>query len=168
MRTASLMLVLLVASCTTVETSVVDSNLTLDFSRFHTYAWGPRGGAPSGAEVDRQVEDAIDAQLLAHGLVRVHAPADLEVRFYVSVDREMDEQVWGGSRGARWAGSPDTHVRELSVGAIVVDVFDLQSKQLAWRGVGKGELAADASPEERARQIREGAAQLFARFPARK
>src|SRR5258708_500871 len=91
MHTASLMLVLLVASCATVETSVVDSNLSLDFSRFRTYAWGPRGGAPSGAEVDRQIEDAIDAQLLAHGLVRVHAPADLEVRFYASADRETDE-----------------------------------------------------------------------------
>ena len=164
MRTASLTLALLVASCASVETSVVDPNPRLDFSRFHTYAWGARGGA-SAPEVDRQIEQAIDVQLGRRGLVRVQGPADLEVRFRASVDREVDEQVWGGSRGARWAGSPDTHVRELTVGAIVVDVFEFQSKQLAWRGVGKGELAADASPEERGRQIEEGAAQLFAKFP---
>jgi hypothetical protein len=164
MRTASLTLALLVASCASVETSVVDPNPRLDFSRFHTYAWGARGGA-SAPEVDRQIEQAIDVQLGRRGLVRVQGPADLEVRFRASVDREVDEQVWGGSRGARWAGSPDTHVRELTVGAVVVDVFDVRGKQLAWRGVGKGELAADASPEERGRQIEEGFAQLFAKFP---
>ena len=167
MRTASLALALLVASCASVETSVVASNPGLDFSRFHTYAWGARGGA-SGPEVDRQIEQAIDVQLGRRGLVRVQGPADLEVRFHASVDRERDEQVWGGNRSERWAGSLDTHVRELTVGAIVVDVFEFQTKQLAWRGVGKGELAADASPEERDRQIEEGAAQLFAKFPAGK
>ena len=162
---ATILVALLAASCSTVSTSA-EYDRSRDFSHFHTWAWGPSGGA-SSPQVEQKIRDVIDAQLSKKGLVRVDGAADLEVRYRAAVAEAPLVQVWGTSYGGRWSGvEPDTHLLSALVGSVVVEVFDAQSRQLAWRGVGTGDLTANATLEERARTIDSGAAQMFAQFPA--
>ena len=161
---ASVLVSLVLSACSTVHASA-DYDRSRDFSRFHTWAWGPSGGA-SSPQVEEEIRNVIDAQLHKKGLVRVDGAADLEVRYRATHGETTLVQEWGTSYGPRWSGlTPYTHSHPALVGSLVVEVFEESSKELAWRGTGTGEFPVNATDQDRARTIDRGAARMFAHFP---
>jgi hypothetical protein len=52
-------------------------------------------------------------------------------------------------------------------GSLIVDVLEVGTKKLIWRGVAKSRLEDSDTPEKRTAKVEEGVRLLMQKFPAR-
>lgn len=168
--TAALAAFLMIAAsgCTTM-TVYTDYDHTASFSGYDTFEFlgQPKGLSPL---MQRRARDAVRAELTAKGLRRARGPrADLHVAINarIRVERQLSTVHFG--YGYRWwgghVGMAHHHVRNVPVGAVVVDLVDARTNQLVWRGVAHDVMSRD--PERNAATIREAVSRMFAEFPPR-
>ena len=60
---------------------------------------------------------------------------------------------------------PETRVRQYEEGTLVIDVADAREKELTWRGVGKGRLSRNPTPEQITADVDTAVEQIPSRFP---
>jgi hypothetical protein len=48
---------------------------------------------------------------------------------------------------------------------LIVDIVDMRSRQLVWRGTAEARVDESADPERRDARVREAVEKLFAEFP---
>jgi hypothetical protein len=58
-----------------------------------------------------------------------------------------------------------TRVREYTVGALVLAIFDSKSKDLVWEGSGSQRLDSSGGPEQSEQRIRDAVQQILQDFP---
>jgi hypothetical protein len=58
-----------------------------------------------------------------------------------------------------------TRVREYTVGALVLAIFDSKSKELVWEGSGSRRLDSSGGPEQSEQRIRDAVQQILRDFP---
>jgi hypothetical protein len=156
-----------------------DWDPTANFSAYQTYAW-VAGAYESGYGdlVDTRLQAAIEANLNAKGLRKATraADADLGVGFQVTTqDRTTYQTVssgwpggyYGGYGYGGWGGgSSTTYASNYTDGSLIIGLFDLESKQMVWQGVGTKTLSSgDQSPEERAKNINDAVAKIMENYP---
>ncbi len=186
MKPVAVLLPLLVAlgsACSSVRTQV-DYDPGADFSAWRTYAWYPSGPATTGdlrldsPLLHRRIVDAVDRNLEAFDFARLEqGEPDFYVNFHLSTERHLD--VWTmnrvyapGPRGAGWgrsgwggAGWSETVVDEYEEGTLVIDLVDVASRQLVWRGAGTRLLTRAMRQEQLTRQVNETVDEILAAFP---
>lgn len=161
------------AGCASTPTVHTDYDPSAQFGNFRTYAWlqKPEGRSPL---VEQRVVAQIDAHLAGRGWRQVAAnEADVGVAGHVvtqqqqSVDTFYSGPAWGGYGWGRWGGagmgSATTTVRNYEVGTLIVDMFDMKTKQAIWRGTASGTVPS--SPDAVNAKAQAGVDKMFASFP---
>jgi len=160
-------------ACSGIKTAH-DFNPSVSFDAFQTYDWMPepesRGG---GMMVDNdlvvaRVLRAIETVMSEKGLERVTSgEPDFRVGYHLALDQEVSYTTMNSGYGSSWGygmyrspymrGSSmttsTTTQNNYEVGTLIIDVFDVDSHELVWRGSGEGKMRDD-NPDPRERQYR--------------
>ena len=140
-----------------------DSAPNVDWSKYHTYAWGE--GTPAQDPIMAQrIVAGIDAQLSAKGLKKVEADPDLLVIYHVATDQQksVNWQNYGGW-GRFGGGMGSAHVDTVIVGQLKVDLADFKAKQFLWRGTATDSVSSD--PQKTAKKLDKALTKMFEKFP---
>lgn len=163
-RAALLLLLLASVGCSSTQI-VTDYDKTVDFSRYKTYAW-IKGTEALNPLVEDRIRNAIEGQLAAKGLTKTTSSADLAVATHASTSTEKQIDVnsfgygygWGGWGGG---GSTSVNVYDIHIGTLLVDLVDVSSNKLVWRGIANATVDKTVSQE----LVNDAAAKMFAKYP---
>jgi hypothetical protein len=138
-----------------------------DFTKYHTYKWVMIQGATYPNQiVDAQIKSSIDSQLSAKGLSKTDGDkADLYIGYQASVDQEKQWTAYG-TGGFRWGGGmANATSSKISVGTLVLDMYDPASKQLVWTGRATKTLDPGANQEKRQKNLDKAMQKLLKNYP---
>ena len=138
-----------------------------DFSKYHTYKWVPiEGGAHPNQIMDAEIKQAVDSQLSSKGLAKTDGDkADLYVGYQIAVDQEKQWNAYGMGGGVRWGGMASAQSSTISVGTLVLDLYDSASKQLVWTGQATKTLDPSANQEKNQKNLDKAMAKLLKNYP---
>ncbi len=150
-----------------------DFDPQVDFSHYKNYVWmevaAPAQTRARGVDqlIEKRLIAAIDAALAAKGYTkRDSAPADFVVHFMVTTKDKIDFQTYYTGWGYYgWYGGTQVEAYQYTEGTLVVDLFDTNTKQMAWRGMATGTVDPGASPETRNARISEAVTGILPRVP---
>ena len=138
-----------------------------DFSKYHTYKWvSIEGGAHPNQIVDAQIKQAVDTQLASKGLTKTAGDtADLYVGYQIAVDQEKQWNAYGMGGGIRWGGLATATSSTISVGTLVLDLYDPATKQLVWTGTATRTLDPSSNQEKNQRNLDKAMQKLLKNYP---
>jgi hypothetical protein len=113
-----------------------------DFTRYRTFDWGlptlcrPETRDWSDAFVQDHIQGAIERNLAARGFERAAATAipDVRVHFHAVIDRRIAASELDARSGYCSRNDCQTGISEYEEGTLVVDMIDVQTNRLVWRG----------------------------------
>jgi hypothetical protein len=145
-----------------------------NFSQYKTYSW--QEIKPADSLWDSRIKNAVDAQLSAKGWTQVDNGGDVAIVAIKMTTTQRTLQTYydnfgfGGGWGWRGFGGygdsfgdSTTTEQDYKDGTLVVDLFDVKSKQLIWRGSAEGTLSDSAAKNEK--NLDKGVAKMFKEFP---
>ena len=144
----------------------VDSDPSVDFSKFKTYAW--TGGTPSPNPLgEERIKAAVDEHMAAAGLTKATSNPDVVIATHVLTKEEKEIISTGYGYGAgyyRWGGGMSTAtVNTYLQGTLVLDMYDASTKKLAWRGSGT-DTASDKA-DKNAKKVVKALDKMFKAYP---
>jgi hypothetical protein len=167
---------LLLAGCASGPDVRGDFAPAADFGRFRTFGFVEQAGTDAGdarSITTTLLQNAAAREMEARGYVRSDTP-DLVINFHGRLEERVDIQsrpapTMGPTWGYRgWAGSPwggtEVTTRRYNVGTLVIDLVDLQQRQMVFQGSAQGTVTRQMQ-QNREQTINETVAQIFARFP---
>jgi Domain of unknown function (DUF4136) len=137
-----------------------------NFAGYKTYQWVEiAGGIVTDQLMDQNIKRAVDEQLAQKGLTRVEKNADLFVGYQAAVTQEKSVNFYG--TGPRWygGGTVTGETSTISIGKLVVDMYDPARKQLIWRGEASKTLDPKRDPDKNYRNLQKAMAKLFKNYP---
>ena len=167
-RSTRLLISLLAGSIVLFAAKVVtDYNHTTDFSQYRTYSWlRVEAGDPLWPD---RIMAAVDSELTAKGWSKAPGGGDASVAAFGSAHNQPRLETFyeGFGGGWRWRGFGDgmavTNVENLTIGTLVVDIFDTPTKALIWRGIGSDALSD--KPEKNEKKLEKAVEEMFKHFP---
>jgi hypothetical protein len=126
---------------------------------------------------DKQIKDAVDAELVKKGLIKTDADtADLYIGYQAGIRLETQftsyKTDWGygpgWSRGGwyRGVGGMTTgQTSTLYTGQLAVDIYDSKNHSLAWRGVVSKTIDPKATPEKQQKNLARAVSKLLKTYP---
>ena len=146
MKKSMTVLLWVLVSCagTFAQQVYVDYDHSLNFSEFRTYAWGQKQNPNQIASpfLAQEAQNQVNAQLQSKGLQMVQESEnpDLIVQADGGMKPQTSYNMWG-TGGWRWGGGMGSVTPETTLtGTLIVDLYDVKAKQLAWRGTAQGTL----------------------------
>jgi hypothetical protein len=171
MKMAKLVMTLIVAllagSAALAQDVSTNSMPGTDFTKYHTYKWITIEGAKYPNQiVDAQIKTSIDSQLAAKGLTKTDGDkADLYVGYQGSIDQERQWNAYG-TGGLRWGGGmANATTSKISIGTLVLDMYDPANKQLVWTGRVTKTLDPNANQEKKQKNLDKAMQKLLKNFP---
>ena len=160
---------LLLSGCVGVNVQT-DYDSAVDFSRLSTYYWKrlPESG---NSLLNGRIVSAVDGQLFAKGWRKV-SEHQAQTALAASTTTQQRQRVetfhhsWGpGWRGWGMGGPVMTTSRVVNytVGTLVIDVYDVGTRNAIWRGTASDIVSND--PAALRRSLGEGVQKMFAGFP---
>jgi hypothetical protein len=149
-----------------------DYSHSADFGKYHTYSWLKVQASDSLWE-DR-IRHAVDSELSAKGWTLSPGGGDASITAFGHTKNEQTLQTfydgfgggWGWRRfGGMGMGEATTTTETTTVGTLVVDIFDTQSKQLLWRA--KSSETLSGKPDKNEKKLEKDVADMFRKFPPR-
>ncbi len=139
-----------------------------DFSKYRTYKWVNVGGdhpdqIPDQI-MDAEIKQSVESQLASKGMSKVDGDkADLYIRYQTAVNQETQWDAWGsrafGSGMGSWTSST------ISVGTLVLDMYDPGAKQLVWTGSATKTIDPSANHEKNIKNLDKAMAKLLKNYP---
>jgi len=141
-----------------------DYDHTTDFSKYKTFTWikQPKTENPL---MQQRIIDAVNTQLEAKGLQLVSSGADLGISANAATKEQQTlNSFYDGFHGWGWHRywGPVT-VDTYTVGTLVVDLFDMQTKQVRWWASASDTISDN--PEKNAKKLNEAVEKMFKHFP---
>jgi hypothetical protein len=150
----------------------------VDFSTFKSYKWVVLKDAAKVSDLaDRQIKDAIDAELAKKGLMKTEADtADLYIGSQAGVSKEKEFTTfstgwgpgpgwygpgWYGAGGGTTTGSTST----IYIGQLALDMYTASAHALVWRGVASKTIDPEAKPEKQSKNLSKAVAKLLKNYP---
>ena len=165
-------------SCSSVKVTT-DYDKSADFGKYKTYVFlGWQGDSEKILnDLDKErLHKAFATEFEKRKLELVEENGDIAVTLFVVIDQKSSitgySNYYGGAgygyrRGAwGWGGGHSTTTYTESdylKGTLVVDVFDGQSKELIWQGVGTKTI--EENPQKRDKNIPKGTEAIMKSFP---
>lgn len=147
-----------------------------DFTRYRTFDWGAADALPaSDARLERDaffqdhIQGAIERNMVARGFERVAAATepDVRVHFHAVIDRRLDVNQADYQSGVCTRSDCQTGVSDYEEGTLVVDVIDVRTNRLVWRGWARDSVEGVLDNQDRlVRKIDQAVRLMFARLPA--
>jgi uncharacterized protein DUF4136 len=175
-----LSLLLLVANFALGQDVRYNFDQSADFSKFKTYKWVPIKGAEAVNDItDKQIKDAIDAELAKKGLTKVDSDnADLFIGYQTAIGQEKQFTSyntgwgygpgWGGGWYGGAGGMTTGQTSTIYTGQLALDMYDSAHHELVWRGVASKTLDPKANPEKRQKNLSKAVAKLLKNYPPQK
>ena len=165
----SVLLAGILTACAVIKAQDVHYNFMpgTDFSKYHTYKWvSIEGGAHPNQIVDAQIKQAVDTQLASKGLTKTTGDtADLYVGYQIAVNQEKQWNAYGMGGGIRWGGLATATSSTISVGTLVLDLYDPATKQLVWTGNASKTLDPSSNQEKNQRNLDKAMEKLLKNYP---
>ncbi len=173
------LIVLSLSACSGIPTSQ-DFEQGFDFSTLKTFAWEANeddqwGIADSNELVDRRIRSAVENTLRARQFSQADAAeADFLVLYNVVVDQRIrSNNVSGGvSIGRSTRGrhgsigiSTGSQIRTYEQGTLLIDVIDVASDKLVWRGTSSQALPDLSDPQRLTDHINATVVAILEQFP---
>ncbi len=171
-RIVLLLAALVLTSCSSVQVST-DHDRSVDFSKYKTFAWHPRGMMSVGIPIQRAqfiqnyVKAAVDRELTLHGF----KPATFETPDFVLTStigavNTTHVQQWGKGEGGFSGGTSDIPVQESQVreASIVINIVDNQTSLPVWQGTAHG-VVKETDPNKMRGRIDDIIKSMLAQFP---
>lgn len=138
-----------------------------DFTKFKTYRWGSvQGAAHPDQIVDAEIKMSVDKQLAAKGLTKVDGDkSDLIVAYQTAVGQEKEWTGYGMGGGIRFGGMASASSQTISVGTIVLDMYDPAAKQLVWQGRATKTIDPGTNQEKTQKNLDKAMAKLLKKYP---
>ena len=137
-----------------------------DFSKYHTYKWVAIEGASHPNQImDQEIKQAVDSQLASKGLTKTDSDkADLYVGYQIAVDQERQWNAWGTGRGFG-GGMGSATSSTISIGTLVLDMYDPGTKQLVWTGNATKTIDPSSNQEKNMKSLNKAMAKLLKNYP---
>src|SRR5215471_6058115 len=137
-----------------------------DFSKCHTYKWVAIEGASHPNQImDAEIKQAVDSQLAAKGLTKTDSEkADLYVGYQIAVDQERQWNAWGTGRGFG-GGMGSATSSTISIGTLVLDMYDPGTKQLVWTGNATKTMDPSSNQEKNMKSLNKAMEKLLKNYP---
>ncbi len=154
----------------------VSSNVdrAVDFGRYRTFAWGPADALPTGdARLDANpffkdhMQGEVERGLAGRGITLTSsATPDLVIHYHANISQRMDVRRVDESRSYSYAG--DNQISEYEAGTIVLDLVDVSTQKVIWRGWAQDAVKDMLSDEDTmAEKIREAVSRMLAQLQPR-
>jgi Domain of unknown function (DUF4136) len=135
-----------------------------DFSKYRTYKWVKIGDAHPDQIMDAEIKQSVDSQLAAKGMTKTDSDnADLYIGYQRAVDQEVQWNAWGtrafGSGMGSWTSST------ISIGTLVLDMYDPGREQLVWTGQATKTIDPSSNPEKNLKNLDKAVAKLLKNYP---
>ena len=147
-----------------------------DFTRYRTFDWGRADALPAGdARLERDaffqdhIQGAIERNMAARGFERAAATVepDVRVHFHAVIDRRLDVNRLDSQSGYCGVNDCQAGVSEYEEGTLVIDMIDVRSNRLVWRGWAQDSVEGVLENQDRlARKIEDAVRLMFMRLPA--
>jgi hypothetical protein len=145
-----------------------DFDRQVDFATYDTF-FMLKGNSSGDAITDERLMSDVKGALMAKGWLEVPV-GDGEAAVVIHTatgDSHSDESFysgWGGWQW-RWTDSNDSGavIEDYKPGAVVVTIFDADTKQAIWRGYATDVLTS--KPKDAVKVREEAVSRIFAKFP---
>lgn len=166
-------LVTTMIGCSTMQIRY-DYDPQTDFSGMNSFDWHP---VPPGENINhmviKQVRGEIVQQLEKKGLKRGMENPDFLIAIHGGRVSRLDIVDWGFSHGGPgryerygpYSTSRRIDVHEYEEGNLVLEFVDTDTNELIWRGMATDALDAQATPEDREKQIQESVRKILTKYP---
>lgn len=163
----------LAAGCATL---MVSSHVErgVNFADYVTYEWGPPDHLPVGdPRLDNnpffndRLQGAIEKGLAARGYERVNSGVEpqLLVHYHASVNQKVDVYKADHPYGYCY-GDCDARVVEFEEGTLVLDIVDVKTKKVVWRGWAQDAMDGVINDQDRLdRQVDESVVRMMQLLP---
>jgi hypothetical protein len=164
-----------------------DYDKNVDFKALNKFAWLAAPATASGSLetvirsntiLDSRIKAAVNDQMALKGylLAPDSTQADLLLTYHVGTKDKVDVTNWGygyGSYGGwygyggygGYGGGGGVDVYQYTEGTLILDIVDVNSRNLVWRGSAQGTLDPNASTEKREQRIKDAVAKMMANYP---
>lgn len=163
----TLITAMLLAGCATISVNQ-DYDPGYDFSKLKTFGFIPISPEAGIDQINAtRFGDAIKNEMTAKGYT-VSEKADFGVAILFGKQTKTNITTYGYGYGPYWGrygGTTNVDVSQYDEGTLIIDVIDLNKKELVWRGTGTGAIDPNATVEERTANINSAVAQILAQFP---
>ena len=169
---------LLLAASSLAQDVRYNFDKSADFSKFKTYKWVAIKDADKVSDiVDKQIKDAMDAELATKGLTKVEGDdANLYIGYQPAVgeEKQLTSYSSGYGYGPGWGGgwyggmgSTTTTASTSTIykGQLTLDMYDSAGHDLAWRGVVSKTIDPKAKPEKFQKNLAKAVKKLLANYP---
>jgi hypothetical protein len=150
-----------------------------DFTTFKTYKWVDIKGADHANQlVEKQIRDAVDAELATKGLQKTDSDsADLYIAYQTAIGTEKQFTSyntgwgygpgWGGGWYGGGMGSTMTtgSTSTIYVGQLALDMYEAAKKDVVWRGTASKTIDPKAKPEKQQKNLAKAVAKLLKNYP---
>jgi hypothetical protein len=146
-------------------------------SQYKTYSWLPlpeAGDSRINNEfVAEHVVPEVDRILAQRGLRKdTTGTAELKVGYIVTVQDVTDiksvNTYYGyeyGYEGASGPGYTTTYDASYEKGSLIIDMVDIESEQLVWRGIAQAKANPESDPGKRQQRLEEAVQKILEKFP---
>lgn len=144
----------------------VNYNHDVDFSQFHTYAWGSNNANAIKDSILAQVaQQDINAAMQSKGLTMVQENQNPDL--LLTANGGMKEQTSWNAWGMRgWGGGMGSITPEQNVvGTMIVDLFNAKSQELVWRGIAENTLNNKGNKNQE--MVHKAVDKMFKQWPKR-
>ena len=173
-RSAALAVVTLaLTGCATAMTVSSHLDRGIDFTRYHSYDWGPADALPTGdARLDKDpffqdhVQGEVEKALAGRGLAGpTSVTPDLLIHYHASIDERLNVNRVDTSYGYCYDNcAPETSTYE--AGTLVLDIVDARTNRVIWRGWAQDSVEDVLNNQDRmAKKIHEAVARMLAMMP---
>jgi hypothetical protein len=176
----SIALLLLAASTAIAQDVRYNFDKDTDFSKFKSYKWVPIKDAAKVDDLrDKQIKEAVDAELAKKGLTKSDADsADLYIGYQAGIGTEKQftsyNSDWGYGPGwyrGGWYGggsgmsTTSGQTSTIYVGQLGVDMYDSKNHDLVWRGVASKTIDPKAKPDKQQKNLTKAVTKLLKDYP---
>jgi Domain of unknown function (DUF4136) len=159
---------LLFAALSFAQQVKTDYDRSADFSQYKTYSW-EKVQTQDPLWVDR-IKDAVNAALTVKGWAQVESGGNVAI---IAMETTQNRQTLntfydGFGGGWRWRGfggfgESTTTADNYKVGTLVIDLFDVNTKTLIWRGSSSDTLSNKS--DKNIKNLDKGVQKMFDHFP---
>jgi hypothetical protein len=167
-RVSALITLMLILTAPVLAQQVsVDYIKTVDFSRFHTYAWGEENQNQIRNSILAQVaKTQIEAAMQSKGFTQVKRTENPDVLLVANGGARKETSYTAFGTGPRFGGGMATLTPQQSTeGTLVVSLYQAKEKQLVWRGVSQGTLSSNGNKNQKL--VEKAVQKMFKKYPTK-
>ena len=113
--------------------------------------------------MNKRLKKSVIATLNGKGFTKTQSAPDLLVAYHINVKKKTKVNVYGHGYGY-WGPRP-VDVHQFKEGTLILDLVDPKTKQLVWRGWGRGVFEPTGDPQVSQARIDEAVSQVLKHYP---